>query len=892
MGDRRGSNPLDMTDDDSISITSTAASAQRDNYFVEGVIAEREDDDGEMKYLVRWEGYPDERCTWEPASNFENEATLLDWQTQKMRVSRGFAQPCDVEALLSRVEEWIASTRKRKQRRRAKRLRLGYPVSPTETDTDEADSDEEADQSSMDETVSPVRVTASRSKGANLSDSRNIIDPKGKQASSSRPVAPVAQLARVWTEEEEQALLEGLARVNGPYFDQILGYYGPAGTVSQILKERNVEDLQEKSRKLREKFQEQGTDLPSYLYDISGAQHNHPNPTQVPGKAPTAVMFLPQKRDRVSGDSKSTSASSNASPTKISFGMGGKAPQQDSVSGVTKKPSGGAKSSPTRSKVGIDRRASFSEHAFPETEQTSKLSSASSSKHASPLLRRASLADSAPFRKRPNDPSLSNPVSPVSEKLRKESLPEPGSKPTITTSKVLGRPRKNSIVEASTGTRQIQRGRKGAGPARLSKSDRKPSKTTTKNVPVSGATILSNWNKKLKGRKSKAFQPGRKDAFQSGTRDKPAQKFSIVRRYAKAGRNEPAPNIENLTFVNLKDGGIANKTSHAVPQPKPPPKTPFQLIQESLEADAAIPMEIDIPDPLTTERNLDDNSGERNLESKSDERNLDDITGVRHLQNKSGGRNLDNNSEERIVENKNDNSERAPPNLRIKPITRSEVPGSESRRNDTTLESPLEIPTEFERTPMKRPLSELQNLQTSSTQPLSSPRSMENPAQSEIERRSDAQAVPRGPRNEWGRFSAGSSSKALASPQDRFAFPAQGTFFSRPNIRTTLYGVTTQAQKDRATSLQRDVMDSGVEDDILGNILIGPDCKDSGDVRFRGLDKFGKQLLLSIKVAPRQMFIRCRHICTVGEYQEFYRGVSDVQNVVSVLVLTNDLGTQ
>ena len=51
--------------DDDISITSTVPSEPKDEYEVEVILAQRTFAVGEM-YLLKWVGYPYERCTWEP----------------------------------------------------------------------------------------------------------------------------------------------------------------------------------------------------------------------------------------------------------------------------------------------------------------------------------------------------------------------------------------------------------------------------------------------------------------------------------------------------------------------------------------------------------------------------------------------------------------------------------------------------------------------------------------------------------------------------------------------------------------------------------------------------------------------------------------------------------
>jgi len=56
-----------------------------DVYDVERILAEKDDDLGEHVYLVKWDGYPDEECTWEPAEHFTDPDALRQWAAQKAR---------------------------------------------------------------------------------------------------------------------------------------------------------------------------------------------------------------------------------------------------------------------------------------------------------------------------------------------------------------------------------------------------------------------------------------------------------------------------------------------------------------------------------------------------------------------------------------------------------------------------------------------------------------------------------------------------------------------------------------------------------------------------------------------------------------------------------------
>lgn len=61
-----------------------ASSDEEEVYEVERILAEKAVD-GVTKYLVKWKGYADEECTWEPPDNFDARETLLDWRQQKAK---------------------------------------------------------------------------------------------------------------------------------------------------------------------------------------------------------------------------------------------------------------------------------------------------------------------------------------------------------------------------------------------------------------------------------------------------------------------------------------------------------------------------------------------------------------------------------------------------------------------------------------------------------------------------------------------------------------------------------------------------------------------------------------------------------------------------------------
>ena len=253
-----GESPV-PTDDDSISLASTAPSEPKDEYLIEGIMAERVAD-GATWYLVKWEGYPDERCTWEPESSFQDEQTFHDWQNQKMRISRGLDPPCNVGMLEMRVENWIEATEKRKARRKAKRIRLGLIVD-SETEGNDSDC---ASNNALDDDNSDLDTPLKKRRRSSTTTSRGTDSPRSGLPASSRSISR-SKPNRKWTAKEENALRAGLEIVKGPFWDQILDLFGPTGSKSQDLKDKDSLDLEAKTLKLKTEFLKCGRDFPPYL---------------------------------------------------------------------------------------------------------------------------------------------------------------------------------------------------------------------------------------------------------------------------------------------------------------------------------------------------------------------------------------------------------------------------------------------------------------------------------------------------------------------------------------------------------------------------------------------------------------------------------------------------
>ncbi len=85
-----------------------------------------------------------------------------------------------------------------------------------------------------------------------------------------RPPAGSQAQRQKWTPPEEEALLDGLSRVNGPHWAQILMLYGRGGSLSEVLKDRNQVQLKDKARNLKLWHLKMGREVPTALAGVTG----------------------------------------------------------------------------------------------------------------------------------------------------------------------------------------------------------------------------------------------------------------------------------------------------------------------------------------------------------------------------------------------------------------------------------------------------------------------------------------------------------------------------------------------------------------------------------------------------------------------------------------------
>ncbi|KAJ5893584.1 hypothetical protein N7495_005275 [Penicillium taxi] len=103
-----------------------------------------------------------------------------------------------------------------------------------------------------------------------------VLYEQARQAASIKSSSPASRKSglpsqrRPWTTEEENALMAGLDRVKGPHWSQILIMFGPGGSISEALKDRNQVQLKDKARNLKLFFLKSGIEVPYYLQFVTG----------------------------------------------------------------------------------------------------------------------------------------------------------------------------------------------------------------------------------------------------------------------------------------------------------------------------------------------------------------------------------------------------------------------------------------------------------------------------------------------------------------------------------------------------------------------------------------------------------------------------------------------
>ncbi|KAI1649486.1 uncharacterized protein F4817DRAFT_330523 [Daldinia loculata] len=134
--------PSDTDDIDNISLASTDYGVNSEDQDKEWTVADLYADrahperPGERQYLIKWDGFPIDQCTWEPVENL-GPGLLAQWEEIQEEIATGQRLPFDIEIYNTACREKA----ERHERRNAKRKRLGLPLTaplPLESPTEDS----------------------------------------------------------------------------------------------------------------------------------------------------------------------------------------------------------------------------------------------------------------------------------------------------------------------------------------------------------------------------------------------------------------------------------------------------------------------------------------------------------------------------------------------------------------------------------------------------------------------------------------------------------------------------------------------------------------------------------------------------------------------------------
>lgn len=745
MTSRRISRDMpESSDDETVSLTSTVASEQKDNYPLEAILAERTIN-GITTYLVKWEGYDDLRCTWEEEENFQDEQTLLDWREQQMRIKRGFVKPFDVDAWERKVDDYLAATERRRALRRKRKIELGIPVADEESSSDDSSDDDYNE----------------------ISDEEHNPD--------LQPHAP----SLVWTAKEENTLLEGLNRFKTPDWKMFLRMYGPGGIINESLKEKTENDLQRKADGLRKDFEASGKEFP-----------------------------IPQSLEKSQDEDPDTRSKEKSVQNRRT--------QHKQVSRQTKPA----------------RWTEYTGTVHPSKPQT--LPRAPSNDHERPERPRAKIS--------PQTPDVAATKS-ASATLKGSASAKSKADPACASPQV---PRRPSFPSATTERRPTQLGTIGRGPAR-------------RGLPVAkmprgqSANVMKNWAAGPETKRKSRYEMRTPQEMEAKSGEI-FKKFSTRRKFELAARYEHTPDVNSLTFVNLKDGKILPKGPTPVVS-KPAAKKPFQLLQERLNEDQA-----GTPDVL-------DSTVRPGLQRAA---TADESV--------SGGTLA--SPDKQHIEGSDTTHPAVEATAFPQPARRASLPVNTTtqqiQEREPTFAAPVVL-TKSGRVAVDDIISPKDRV---------SPQLDLNPQQktdetangTDISSKQASQGYRKQrPSLETVTSQAPSSSNPPAHnkqhpSRDRRSEPAHPAA-SKPALPQPM-PCNPQLRGDGYTLFPLDTLptarqvDSRLQPkDVIAEILTGNEGDSTRPVIFRGLESFDlKHLFITIRKPPRQMHVRCQMMCTAGEY--------------------------
>ena len=646
--------------DDSISITSTVISEKEESYEVECILAEKKSN-GATEYLTVWKGYPETEHLWLPKENFNEDDIFIDWINTQTRIANGLEKPFDVRAWEKRCKAISVATRLRKERRQLKRIRLSKQGKPTSSsreqdgsiqragsDSAPQRSDRRIKRRSVHQDSPPSSLTSASTSSSSSEDSdRPLISRQESETFISNPK---------WTQAETIALEEGLRKMKGPRWRELLGLYGRKGKINQVLKDRTPGDLYDKAKSVCQEFVDSGREPPDYLKPFTKQDSNK-------GSRPSTPNVSSESRNQSRAASKKGSRSASADSMMVELqkkkriqeakDRGNSRPQnknnltdilkpvgereQPSIS--AKRVSGDKSKAPEPSQTPARKEnMTHANKAISETPQAAQLNS--HPKKATPHTKAITVAressNNDPHQRiqsedgpRAKDPSQSSAVPQVERQTETEApggheIAKPAPKdPAQPESSYTNVPENSEAMRGETdrntwsGTARTPtvrpslstQPRQGAvtsnsTPPSSSKMKPKLGQIEPKKPSTTG-DVTATWNTEPKKRKSNNWATENADPVDGQPKNR-SYKLSVQNKIFKSRRDGRPPDPSRLVFIDPKTG----KAPTTIPTPSTSAvlsKTPLQLHQEELTAKEAEEIQArEIEDAMTISTNKSD----------------------------------------------------------------------------------------------------------------------------------------------------------------------------------------------------------------------------------------------------------------------------------------------
>ncbi|OAG45066.1 hypothetical protein AYO21_00414 [Fonsecaea monophora] len=145
-------------------------------YLVERILYQ-DDRTGKPLYLVKWEGYGDEECTWEPAEHFTDQRTLDDWERQ--RAAQDFLDEEELAMVQARMKDFQDATARKKRQEALRRMSKRTLSRRSSSRTPKSESPE-----------SPSSAKRSRSSHPNPADQPGRKRPRASRSPTVKEEAP------------------------------------------------------------------------------------------------------------------------------------------------------------------------------------------------------------------------------------------------------------------------------------------------------------------------------------------------------------------------------------------------------------------------------------------------------------------------------------------------------------------------------------------------------------------------------------------------------------------------------------------------------------------------------------------------------------------------------